>query len=203
MQWGKQFQSSPGHATGRDTPGPRNATASTGFNPHPATRPGATACRECCCRCNPGLGVSILTRPRDRARRPQVSLLNGSIRTTLFQSSPGHATGRDADAWHKQLTGDLVSILTRPRDRTRQCLTVRLFTSRMFQSSPGHATGRDARRECCCRSYSPPVSFNPHPATRPGATPKCHPNVYPYAVSILTRPRDRARHRVLAACVPT
>ena len=155
------FQSSPGHATGRDDisladqPGPHR------FNPHPATRPGATA---------GGLGVvcvtpvSILTRPRDRAR---LDTGRFSAPRLTFQSSPGHATGRDQ---------------------------VRQVTSAMsssFQSSPGHATGRDAAHG----GGAHPVSgcFNPHPATRPGATRTRPAGPSSCEVSILTRPRDRAR----------
>ena len=160
-----KFQSSPGHATGRDTSRPRWwCTPPRGFNPHPATRPGATR-----------LGCL------------------GFDRLELFQSSPGHATGRDGrwpaprypraprfnphPATRPGATSEvrpcvvlslLVSILTRPRDRARRYNVLTETEDLTFQSSPGHATGRDCH--CCQLIVSDLGRFNPHPATRPGAT---------------------------------
>ena len=158
------FQSSPGHATGRDA---RIARVLEGMYRFQSS-PGHATGRDRFSRKHDAdtVIVSILTRPRDRAR--QAAEAANLKAESAFQSSPGHATGRDIVG----LTAVTVAIV--------------------FQSSPGHATGRDKELPMSWRPDG--TGFNPHPATRPGATAFVDVSASEVlVVSILTRPRDRAR----------
>ena len=107
--------------------------------------------------------VSILTRPPGRMQ-PMSAIQETEM--TTFQSSPGLPAGcnlGDANQIHVSLS---------------------------FQSSPGLPAGCNGRR--LPKSFAVAHSFNPHPASRPDATPIIiveHRGIAP--VSILTRPPGR------------
>ena len=62
---------------------------------------------------------------------------------------------------------EIVSILTRHKDRVQRCLFVRPISYCKFQSSPGTKTGCNVTLTGWRKPFS---CFNPHPAQRPGAT---------------------------------
>ncbi|BAD39303.1 hypothetical protein STH318 [Symbiobacterium thermophilum IAM 14863] len=160
---GKTFQSSPGLAAGCYlTRGQGPSWWRPGFNPHPASRPGATLCAPWGA---PTAPRSFNPHPASRpGATPHAS--RGGRTARRFQSSPGLAAG-----CYRQVPVLLgpripVSILTRLRGRVLPSSSRR----------PSPATG----------------SFNPHPASRPGATRTGQAIVmWDDEVSILTRPRGR------------
>ncbi len=159
------FQSSPGLAAGCYGASTASAQALSRFNPHPASRPGAT--RSGCqarsasqFQSSPGLAAGCYGN-ESQDQTP----------TIQFQSSPGLAAG-----CYLFEHGDLdrqggVSILTRPRGRVLRCRgrfreqpsEVSILTrprGRVLQSRDVSSESRRGR-------------FNPHPASRPGATSSC------------------------------
>ena len=182
------FQSSPTPKGGCDViSGRKQSAGSTGFNPHPPRRAGATP--KSAGALAPD-GVSILTHPEGRVRRgadcagrapPDVSILThpeGRVRrgdsgtysppSSSFQSSPTPKGGCDpiepVDTERRQR----VSILTHPEGRVR--LWVVRPTGRLNTSFNPHPP----RRAGATRTTSNPCSarrcFNPHPPRRAGAT---------------------------------
>ena len=92
--------------------------------------------------------VSILTRPQGRALQ---------IILPATQVIPG------------------VSILTRPQGRALLSVAAITSPSLPFQSSPGRKAGRFI--SVSGSSGTDWISFNPHPAARPGASPSLPPNI--------------------------
>src|SRR5438105_4909108 len=105
------FQPSPGLTTGCARSTFQTMTVSPGFNPHPASRPGAPRIAFALASDE---DVSTLTRPDDR------------VRPTPLRCHP-----------HRPL----VSTLTRPHDRVRLIERVYQRRLSLFQPSPGLTTG--------------------------------------------------------------
>ena len=94
-----------------------------------------------------------------------------------FQSSPGPKAGCYDEVVDRLLRGRDVSILTRPEGRVLLAVMM------------------------CSKSMT--LSFNPHPARRPGATRTLTEEYTPRRVSILTRPEGRVLHRASPSpCAP-
>ena len=140
----------------------------SGFNPHPARRPGATA---------------------DRGRWADAD--------AMFQSSPGPKTGCNAAIAPRDAPIRDVSILTRPEDRVRRRrLTTRSRSACLVSILTRPEAGCDAasRQLRVCRADG----FNPHPARSRVQRRRAHGVVRRSMVSILTRPEDRVRPAVPA-----
>ena len=158
----QRFQSSPGLAAGCYCGSIGSVATSGSFNPHPASRPGATAGHLWASallglfQSSPGLAAGCYG-----------SRWSGCPRQTCFNPHPASRPGAtDLVALLVALVD--VSILTRPRGRVLPLPVISAHAARaQFQSSPGLAAGC---YEGAQGSPLPGNCFNPHPASRPGAT---------------------------------
>ncbi|BAD39301.1 hypothetical protein STH316 [Symbiobacterium thermophilum IAM 14863] len=113
------------------------------------------------------IDVSILTRPRGRVL--PVNCAKEIAMVEKFQSSPGLAAGcymswrsNRFSSWGFQSSPGLAAGCYRT-------VTINRAATVVFQSSPGLAAGCYTRPGGG-RKHHPPAGFNPHPASRPGAT---------------------------------
>ncbi|MDK2817235.1 MAG: hypothetical protein PWR22_1864 [Moorella sp. (in: firmicutes)] len=156
------FNPHPAWKPGATRPPPPPSSLRKCFNPHPAWKPGATQSQGAT---QSTAQVSILTRHGSRVQRfptagcthmRPVSILtrHGSrvqpfrgphwALATRFQSSPGMEAGCNKQFLAHKIEKNLVSILTRHGSRVQHS-----------------RTGKPAKTT---------ISFNPHPAWKPGAT---------------------------------
>ena len=141
------------------------AGGASGFNPHPAVRPGAAS-----------MG-NWLQAPGPRCFNPHPAVRPGAawtsystILTTTRCFNP-HPAVRPGAAHHQRPRqgAEGVSILTRPLGRVLPPRPPSRLPFCGFQSSPGLTAG-------CCNVWGvnslQARCFNPHPAVRPGAAPR-------------------------------
>jgi len=134
------FQSSPDPAAGCDSRGPSPVSATSAFQSSPDPAAGCDGQEPP--GSEQGAGVSILTRPRGRVRRP------------ISSGRPAEING--------------VSILTRPRGRVRRNVMA-IPASSLRRFNP-HPTPRPGATSTSAAGTGSRCRFNPHPTPRPGAT---------------------------------
>ena len=131
-----RFQSSPGQKAGCNLATKSRLTLVSGFNPHPARRPGATVLRV------GSLPTGTTCFNPHPARRPgatdDVVVDHPAFQ---FQSSPGQKAGCNLAGDRPSAYALLVSILTRPEGRVQPAGQPDNPAPPGFQSSPGQKAG--------------------------------------------------------------
>ena len=169
--WRSLFQSSPGQKAGCNVAFGVSPTARdhwSGFNPHPARRPGATLATNARDGWPHDVDVSILTRPEGRVQ-PAIATRE---RSTCFNPHPARRPGATWTAVRFGMRSD--GFNPHPARRPGATYVTETLQIRTLEG------------------------FNPHPARRPGATappPPGHPGQIQVPVSILTRPEGRVQRR--------
>ncbi len=157
-----RFNPHPTRRSGATEPEPPEEEGGEGFNPHPTRRSGATLEAD---NFNFVHDVSILTRLEGRVQLGDWQF--GNDKAMLFQSSPDSKVGcnRYYLRHNKRVTD--VSILTRLEGRVQRRQAPTILRAIKFQSSPDSKVGCNLLPDLIrCQ----PLSFNPHPTRRSGAT---------------------------------
>ena len=155
-----EFQSSSSPEAGCNTPGCSWPTLSTsGFNPHPARKPGATS--QPTGGDLPTLSVSILTQPGSRVQH-DLLFLRDLHESVSILTQPGSRVQRPGAVFES-------AILTQPGSRVQRWHGHEGLAAEWFQSSPSPEAGCNPPSNNLVQ-LTGPRGFNPHPARKPGAT---------------------------------